>query len=74
MSHPFHLHGHSFRVLGKPGELNLVDPPLKDTVMVPAHEDLVIQWTASNPGNWFFHCHIAWHMAAGMTRVVQIQK
>jgi len=74
MSHPFHLHGHSFRVLGKPGELNLVDPPLKDTVMVPAHEDLVIQWTASNRGNWFFHCHIAWHMAAGMTRVVQIQK
>jgi FtsP/CotA-like multicopper oxidase with cupredoxin domain len=42
--------------------------------MVPAHEDLVIQWTASNPGNWFFHCHIAWHMAAGMARVVQIQK
>ena len=74
MAHPFHLHGHSFRVLGKPGELNLVDPPLKDTVMVPAHENLVIQWKASNPGAWFFHCHIAWHMEAGMSRVVRIQK
>lgn len=72
MSHPFHLHGHSFRVLGKPGELNLVDPPLKDTVQVPAFGELVIQWKATNPGNWFFHCHIAWHMSAGMTRLVKI--
>jgi FtsP/CotA-like multicopper oxidase with cupredoxin domain len=72
MDHPFHLHGHSFYVLGKPGALNLVDPVLKDTVTVPARSDLVIQWVADNPGRWFFHCHIEWHMATGMARVIEI--
>lgn len=73
MDHPFHLHGHSFRVLGKPGSLNLADPPLKDTVNVPAGEGLVIQWRANNPGKWFFHCHIEWHLATGMARVIHIE-
>ena len=72
MDHPFHLHGHSFHVLGKPGALNLKDPALKDTVIVPARSDLVIQWVADNPGRWFFHCHIEWHMATGMARVIEI--
>ena len=73
MDHPFHLHGHSFYVLGKPGALNVADPPLKDTTNVPAKESLVIQWQADNPGKWFFHCHIEWHLATGMARVVEIQ-
>ena len=73
MSHPFHLHGHSFYVLGKPGALNLTDPVLKDTVSVPPQSDLVLQWVANNPGRWFWHCHIEWHMATGMARVVQIK-
>jgi FtsP/CotA-like multicopper oxidase with cupredoxin domain len=73
MDHPFHLHGHSFYVLGKPGALNLKDPPLKDTVNVPSKSGLVIQWKADNPGQWFFHCHIEWHLMTGMARVVQIQ-
>jgi FtsP/CotA-like multicopper oxidase with cupredoxin domain len=73
MDHPFHLHGHSFRVLGKPGALNLTDPPLKDTINVPAKGDVVIQWVADNPGKWFFHCHIEWHLAAGMARVIEIK-
>jgi multicopper oxidase len=72
MDHPFHLHGHSFHVLGKPGALNLKDPALKDTVIVPARSDLVVQWLADNPGRWFFHCHIEWHMATGMARVIEI--
>jgi multicopper oxidase len=72
MDHPFHLHGHSFYVLGKPGALNLIDPPLKDSVNVPARSDLVVQWVADNPGRWFFHCHIEWHMATGMARVIEI--
>jgi multicopper oxidase len=72
MDHPFHLHGHSFHVLGKPGALNLKDPALKDTVNVPARGDLVMQWVADNPGRWFFHCHIEWHMATGMARVIEI--
>jgi FtsP/CotA-like multicopper oxidase with cupredoxin domain len=72
MNHPFHLHGHSFFVLGKLGALNVKDPALKDTVNVPAQSDLVVQWVADNPGRWFFHCHIEWHMATGMARVIEI--
>jgi FtsP/CotA-like multicopper oxidase with cupredoxin domain len=73
MDHPFHLHGHYFRVLGRPGALNLRDPVQKDTVNVPAKSDLVIQWEATNPGRWFFHCHIEWHLATGMARVIEIK-
>jgi FtsP/CotA-like multicopper oxidase with cupredoxin domain len=73
MDHPFHLHGHYFQVLGKPGALNLKDPVQKDTVNVPAKEELVIQWQATNPGRWFFHCHIEWHLASGMARVIEIK-
>jgi multicopper oxidase len=72
MDHPFHLHGHSFYVLGKPDALNLNDPSLRDTVNVPTRSDLVIQWVADNPGRWFFHCHIEWHLATGMARVIEI--
>ncbi|MDG2207025.1 MAG: multicopper oxidase family protein [Pirellulales bacterium] len=71
MAHPFHLHGHYFRVLGRPGELNLKNPPLKDTITVPAKDDLVIQFDADNPGKWFFHCHIEWHLGIGMALVVE---
>ena len=71
--HPFHLHGHSFHVLGKPGALNLTDPVLKDTVNIPAKNDVVIQLIANNPGRWFFHCHIEWHLATGMARVLEIK-
>jgi len=73
MDHPFHLHGHSFHVLGKPGVLNLTDPVLKDTVNVPAKSEVVIQFLANNPGRWFFHCHIEWHLATGMARVLEIK-
>jgi FtsP/CotA-like multicopper oxidase with cupredoxin domain len=73
MDHPFHLHGHYFHVLGRPGALNLRDPVQKDTVNVLAKEELVIQWLATNPGRWFFHCHIEWHLATGMARVIEIR-
>jgi FtsP/CotA-like multicopper oxidase with cupredoxin domain len=73
MDHPFHLHGHSFHVLGKPGALNLTDPVLKDTINVPAKSDVAIQFRANNPGRWFFHCHIEWHLATGMARVLEIK-
>ena len=73
MDHPFHLHGHNFSVLGKPSALNLKDPVQKDTVNIPARGELVLQWVAKNPGRWFFHCHIEWHLAAGMARVIEIK-
>jgi FtsP/CotA-like multicopper oxidase with cupredoxin domain len=73
MDHPFHLHGHYFYVLGRPEALNRRDPVQKDTVNVPAYGELVILWQAKNPGRWFFHCHIEWHLEAGMARVIQIE-
>lgn len=73
MDHPFHLHGHSFYVLGTPGALNLTDPVLKDTINVPSKGEVAIQWRADNPGRWFFHCHIEWHLATGMARVIEIK-
>jgi iron transport multicopper oxidase len=52
--------------------LNLVDPPYKDTVNIWPHSDLVIQWKASNPGHWIFHCHVEWHFAGGMASLLHI--
>ncbi len=72
MDHPFHLHGHYFHVLGEPSRLNLTDPPQKDTVTVPAKGARVLQWVANNPGKWFFHCHVQWHVETGMGRVIEI--
>ena len=71
MAHPFHLHGHYFRVLGRRGALNLKNPPLKDSVTVPAQDEMVIQFDADNPGKWFYHCHIEWHLGIGMALVVE---
>jgi FtsP/CotA-like multicopper oxidase with cupredoxin domain len=73
MDHPFHLHGHYFFVLGKPGALNLKDPVQKDTINVPTKGEVIIQWQAKNPGRWFFHCHIEWHLDTGMARVIEIK-
>ena len=49
MDHPFHLHGHYFRVLGTPDKLNLTDPVQKDSVNVPAKSTLVLQWETDQP-------------------------
>ena len=72
MDQPFHLHGHYFYVLGDPDDPNLTDPPQKDTVNIPAQRTLALQWVASNPGRWLFECHIEWHAAVGMARVIEI--
>ncbi|KAF8557403.1 hypothetical protein OG21DRAFT_1505349 [Imleria badia] len=73
-SHPFHLHGHVFWVLGEgdglyqPGisPLNLTNPPRRDTLTLPGFGWVLIRFVADNPGLWAFHCHIGWHMAAGL--------
>ena len=60
MIHPMHLHGHFFRV----GDV------VKDTVIVPPYMGRVsFDFTADNPGKWFFHCHNIYHMESGMARV-----
>ena len=65
MAHPFHLHGHFFRVLNK----NDDESPLKHTVIIKPGEERQIEFYASEDGDWLSHCHIAYHMAAGMTRI-----
>ncbi|KAG9293456.1 hypothetical protein G9A89_009180 [Geosiphon pyriformis] len=72
--HPFHLHGHNFYWLGSGpnpynpanSTLNLKNPPLRDTSNVPASGWTVIRFVANNPGAWFLHCHIEWHVQQGM--------
>ena len=69
MHHPMHLHGHFFRVLNENGEYS----PLKHTVNVPPMQKVTIQFYGNNGdeyGDWFFHCHILYHMMGGMARVV----
>jgi FtsP/CotA-like multicopper oxidase with cupredoxin domain len=65
MWHPMHLHGHFFRLL-TPGGPNA---PLKHTVNVEPGQSTRIEFTADNPGRWFFHCHNLYHLEAGMARV-----
>ncbi|HEY4313715.1 MAG TPA: multicopper oxidase family protein [Pirellulales bacterium] len=72
MDHPFHLHGHYFSVLGDPDRPNLTSAPKKDTVNIPAGKTVLLEWRATNPGRWFYHCHIEWHAVTGMARVIEI--
>jgi len=69
MNHPLHLHGHFFRVLNGQGDY----APLKHTVNVPPKGKLTIEFYANEEKDWFFHCHILYHLMAGMARVVQYQ-
>ncbi len=67
-----HLHGQSFRVLSVNGE-RLAAPLVKDTVDVDAHMGSAeIEFTAHNPGDWFFHCHKPMHMDGGIIALVKI--
>jgi FtsP/CotA-like multicopper oxidase with cupredoxin domain len=69
MSHPMHLHGHSFQVVA------INDRPisgaLRDTVLVPGRSSVTVAFDANNPGLWFVHCHVLWHLEAGMATLVQ---
>ncbi|WP_199415137.1 multicopper oxidase domain-containing protein [Chitinophaga silvisoli] len=65
MRHPMHLHGHFFRVLNGQGEYS----PLKHTLDIMPMERDTIEFAASESGDWFFHCHILYHMMSGMGRV-----
>jgi FtsP/CotA-like multicopper oxidase with cupredoxin domain len=66
MHHPLHLHGHFFRLLNGQGNF----APLKHTVDVPPMARAAIEFLASEQGDWIFHCHLLYHMKAGMSRVI----
>src|SRR5690606_18124526 len=65
MRHPMHLHGHYFRVLNGQGEYS----PLKNVIDIMPMETDTIEFYNSEPGDWFFHCHILYHMMSGMGRI-----
>jgi iron transport multicopper oxidase len=67
--HPFHLHGHVFDVIRSAGmsNYNFVNPPRRDVVSNGIQGDNVtIRFVTDNPGPWFLHCHIDWHLQAGL--------
>ena len=69
MHHPMHLHGHFFRVINESGDYS----PLKHTVNVPPMQKITIEFYGNDgdeAGDWFFHCHILYHLMGGMARVV----
>jgi hypothetical protein len=66
MHHPMHLHGHFFRVINGQGD----HAPLKHTVDVAPMSTTVIEFDANELGDWFFHCHLLYHMKSGMARLI----
>lgn len=68
MRHPIHLHGFDFRLLNGKGS----KAPLKNVVDIMPMETDTIEFLANEEGDWFFHCHILYHMMAGMNRVFAV--
>jgi len=69
MHHPMHLHGHFFRFINNQGEY----APLKHTFDIQPMETVIIEFLANEDKDWFFHCHILYHMATGMARIVSYE-
>ncbi len=69
MHHPMHLHGHFFRVINGQGDY----APLKHTVDVEPMKKTIIEFEANEDKDWFFHCHILYHLVAGMARIVHYE-
>lgn len=71
MSHPMHLHGHSFQVVAVDGQR--FPGAVRDTVLVPPMRSVTIAFEADNPGQWAFHCHNLYHPEAGMMTTVNYE-
>ncbi|WRT64797.1 uncharacterized protein IL334_001731 [Kwoniella shivajii] len=80
--HPFHFHGHEFQIVQKSMDITSDDPQdnppfvedqknpaRRDTVTIPGGGKVVLRWRADNPGAWFFHCHVDWHLSSGLAVV-----
>ncbi len=69
MTHPIHLHGHFFELVTGKGD----HAPRKHTVNVQPGGEVTFDLTADAPGDWAFHCHLLYHMHAGMMQVVTVR-
>lgn len=65
MRHPMHFHGHFFRVLNGQGDYS----PFKNTLDIMPMETDTLEFAPMESGDWFFHCHILYHMMSGMGRI-----
>ncbi|KAK2465583.1 hypothetical protein APHAL10511_002475 [Amanita phalloides] len=78
-THPFHLHGHKVMIVNRAQDYTSSDPTLnpplqegqsnpmrRDTIQVPPSSSVTLRVVADNPGVWFLHCHIEWHLEAGL--------
>lgn len=69
-AHPFHLHGHNFDIVRTSNSdvTNYVNPPRRDVVPINGG-NTTFRFFSDNPGAWFLHCHIDWHLEAGLAIV-----
>ncbi|KAJ7616530.1 laccase 14 [Roridomyces roridus] len=69
-AHPFHLHGHNFDVVVESLKTtaNYVNPPRRDVVPINGG-NTTFRFFTGNPGAWFLHCHIDWHLEVGLAVV-----
>jgi CopA family copper-resistance protein len=69
MAHPIHLHGHFFELVTGHGDHS----PRKHTINVAPGGTATFDLTADAAGDWAFHCHLLYHMHAGMMQVVTVR-
>jgi CopA family copper-resistance protein len=67
MHHPMHIHGHWFILRKGNGAYD----PLLHTIDVPPGATITADLDADASGQWFFHCHLLYHMMTGMSRIFQ---
>ena len=70
MTHPIHLHGMWSDLEDDMGQFLV----RKHTIEVPAGSRRSVRVTADAPGRWAFHCHLLFHMEAGMFREVRVEE
>ncbi|MDC5236992.1 copper resistance system multicopper oxidase [Acinetobacter baumannii] len=63
MAHPMHLHGMFMQLENGQQAENL---PNKHTIIVPPGKTVTALLTADALGEWAIHCHLLYHMSAGM--------
>ena len=68
MEHPLHLHGMFMELDNGRG----AHKPRKHTVILKPGERLSVEINVDAPGLWAFHCHVLYHMEAGMFRVISV--
>ncbi|KAB5592773.1 hypothetical protein CTheo_3757 [Ceratobasidium theobromae] len=84
IDHPYHMHGMTFWIVAEGSgsitlaeaetiKYNTTNPIRRDTHIIPAGTWAVLRFIADNPGVWFMHCHIDWHLAEGFAAVIVVQ-